>query len=438
MQTHHVATAVAEGTTHPLSYAQESLVASGRESAINVPAVVPIRPSVELAQVQRVLDTLVARHGALRTMLSRGSTGVTQHVLPAAELCPTVTEHGGTVRELLPRLLLAGSERPFAFFGEPLVRAELHRFGPGEQVLMIWLHHAIGDLVSSQVLADEAGRLVRGETLPGPVPHLGQFAEQERALTLTEPRRRYWTDTLRSVDDRLAIGYPSGTRHGTVRPALPRLPAHTVDALGRLATAQRTTLTTVLATGVVAAHIEGAAADRLAIGLTISNRDHPQLRSVVGCLADQLPLVVDVRGRPTFRELLHRVREALIDAYDNRVPLGLLLPLLGRQAPPVFAVNLNFLPPSAGSRVAAPVADLPYGITKRRAEPWWLGDATLAYRPRIDARGLAGEIEGDSYVHSVDEVTALGQRFCALLTAAAEDPDLRVHKPIPRHAYGEV
>jgi hypothetical protein len=104
----------------------------------------------------------------------------------------------------------------------------------------------------------------------------------------------------------------------------------------------------------------------------------------------------------------------------------------------VFAVNLNFLPPSAGSRATAPVADLPYGITKRRAEPWWLGDATVAYRPRVDAQGLAGEIEGDSYMHSGDEVIALGQRFCALLTAAAEDPDLPVHKPIPRHAYGEV
>jgi hypothetical protein len=136
--------------------------------------------------------------------------------------------------------------------------------------------------------------------------------------------------------------------------------------------------------------------------------------------------VVDIGGGSTFRHLLGRVREALLDAYDARLPLGLLLPMLGRPAPPVFAVNLNFLPPPpAPARGSHPgrAMDLPYGITKRRAEPWWLGDAALAYRPRIDAAGLAGEIEGDAHLQSTAEIQRRGERFCAVLAVAASDPD---------------
>ncbi|HST65136.1 MAG TPA: condensation domain-containing protein, partial [Mycobacteriales bacterium] len=231
--------------------------------------------------------------------------------------------------------------------------------------------------------------------------------------------------TLQGADLRFGVDHPAGLPHQAVRPALPRLPSSTVDKLDRLATSHRTTLTTVLAAAVFAAHAADASAERAVIGLTVSNRDHPRLRSTVGCLADQLPLVVDLGGRPTFGELVGRVREALIDAYDHRLPLGVLLPLLDQSEPPVFGVNLNFLPPPA-RRPLEPAPELPYGITKRRAEPWWLGDAGLAYRPRVDGGGLAGEIEGDAHLQGAAEVGRRGERFGALLAAVAEDPGVDV------------
>ena len=59
-------------TEFPVSYAQESLVGNttttgnAAESAINVRAVVPVRGPLDVARVQRVVDALVLRHGALR------------------------------------------------------------------------------------------------------------------------------------------------------------------------------------------------------------------------------------------------------------------------------------------------------------------------------------------------------------------------------------
>ena len=427
MQARRPASRAADVLTCAASYAQESFLTSADASAINVPAVTPLGDDVGPAQVRRILGLLVARHGALRTVLTRAPDGpALQRVRPTRTIPLVVTGHRGPPRALLADLLLAGSEEPFRVHGGALSRAELHRFGTGGQVLMVWLHHAISDLVSSHVLAEEVRELSRGGTLPAPGLQLADFAVQERAVRATARQWRYWTEALRSVDDRLGVRYPAGTAHQAIRPALPRLPTAVVDALGRLASAHRTTLTAVLGAAVVAVHAGEATSSRCVIGLTISNRHHPRLRSTVGCLADQLPLVVDIGGRSTFRQLLGRVREALLDAYDSRLPLGLLLPLLGRPAPPVFAVNLNFVPPPAGPARGQPpgaVMDLPYGITKRRAEPWWLGDAALAYRPRIDAAGLGGEIEGDAHLQDAGEIQRRGERFCAVLAAAAGDPD---------------
>ncbi|GAA5193672.1 hypothetical protein GCM10023322_56210 [Rugosimonospora acidiphila] len=424
-----------DGTrTFPASYAQESFVMSGgavhEQSAINVPAVVRIGTDVELARLQQILDALVARHSALRTVLIRTPDGrVRQRVQPSGALPLTVIEHDGSLDSQLPRLLLAGSERPFVLENSALARAELHVLA-GQRVLVIWLHHAVSDLVSVKVLADEVQRLCRGAAPPPTGLPLSEVAQQERATRATARQWRYWTQALSSADQHLGMAYPAGTPHWTVRPALPRLPGDVLDALERLAAAHRTTLTTVLAAAVIGAHAGAANSDRVVIGLTVSNRERPGLRSTVGCLADQIPLVVDIGGRPSFQELVGRVREGLLDAYDHRLPLGLLLPLLDRRTPPVFAVNLNFLPPGRGGADPEPGGgvELPFGITKRRSDPWWLGDAVLAYRPRIDSCGLGGEIEGDAHLHGPERVHQLAGHFATVLATVARTPGVDVRE----------
>ena len=431
----------AGAVTYPVSYAQESLLDGVSESAITVPAVARVGASVRPAQVRQALEVLVARHDALRTVFGRSASGagrsaagaggsaagaVVGHVRPFGVVPLTVTERRTRPADLLARVLLAGAERPFVLAGAPPARAELHLVGSAGGLVVLWLHHAISDLVSVQVLAEELGRLLRGSALAEPGRPMAEVAAAERAVRPTARQRDYWAAALDGADAWLGLPVPAGTPHQLVRPALPRLAPDVVDRLGWLAADHRTTVTTVLAAAVLAAHAGDAAADTAVLGLTVSNRDHPQLRSTVGCLADQLPLVVDLRGRPTFGELVGRVREALLDAYDHRLPLGLLLPLLGRTRAPVFGVNLNFLPPARRRSDLAPEPGFPCGITKRRAEPWWLGDAALAYRPRIDAGGLSGEIEGDAHLQDPEEIRRRGQRFCALLAAVSENPYLDV------------
>lgn len=418
---------------HPASYGQESLWAANGLSAINVPAVVRLRGAVRLSQVRDVLSALCARHDAFRTVLAKDRHGVLcQWVSRSGWLDLVSVEHDGDADERFPSLLLAGAERPFPVDGGPLALAELHSFGPVDHVLIVWMHHAISDLASSQVVVDDLRHLFL-DTDPGPVRYqMSRFAELERAATIPPELWRYWTGALASVDRRLGVPMPAGRTHRGIRPPLPRLSNAVVDSLSLLAVEQRTTITAVLVAAMVAAHAPEAAADRVLVGLTKGNRDHPRLRSTVGCLADQLPLVIDVSGNPTFTDFVGRVRESMIDAFDHRAPLGALLPVLNRAAAPVFTVNLNFLPP----RQVIPeprmselqVVDMafPTGLVKSRPDPWWLGEAVLDYRPRIDRHGLSGEIEGDAGVHDAETVAWFGERFSSLLQTVAEVPGLRL------------
>jgi hypothetical protein len=419
---------------YPASYGQESLWTASGLSAINVPAVVRLRGAVRLSQVRDVLNTVCARHDAFRTVLARDRGGILrQWVARSGWLDLVAVEHDGDADERFPALLLAGAERPFSVDGGPLALAELHSFGTLDHVLIVWLHHAISDLASSQVVVDDLRNLFLG-TDPGPVRYQSsRFAEQERAVSVPPELWRYWSGALASVDRRLGVPRPAGRIHRGIRPALPRLSNAVVDSLSLLATEQRTTITAVLVAAMVAAHAPEAAADRVLVGLTKSNRDHPRLRSTVGCLADQLPLVVDVAGNPTFGDFVGRVRESMLDAFDHRAPLGALLPIIGRFLAPVFTLNLNFLPP--GQVIPQPrgsgdlqVLDMafPTGLVKTRPDPWWLGEAVLDYRPRIDRHGLTGEIEGDAGVHDAGTVSWFGERFSSLLQTVAEVPGLRL------------
>lgn len=423
-----------EVDVYPASYGQESLWTESGLSAVNVPAVVRLRGSVSLTAVRDVLNTLCARHDAFRTTLARDQDGVLrQHVTRSGSVDLVAVGHHGDAEEAFPALLLAGAERPFPVDGGPLALAELHSFGQLDHVLIVWLHHAISDLASSQVVVDDLRNLLLG-TDPGPVRYqMSRFATQERAVRIGPELRRYWTEAIASADRRLGVPMPSGRMHRGIRPALPRLSNAVVDSLTLLAAEQRTTITAVLAAAMITAHVPEVVGDRVLVGLTKSNRDHPRLRSAVGCLADQLPLVVEVGGNPTFADLVGRVREAMIDAFDHRAPLGALLPALGRERAPVFTVNLNFLPPRQlipqprGSRELE-VLDMafPAGLVKARPDPWWLGEAVLDYRPRIDRDGLAGEIEGDAGVHDPETVAWFGERFSTLLETVAEVPGLRL------------
>jgi non-ribosomal peptide synthetase component F len=84
------------------------------------------------------------------------------------------------------------------------------------------------------------------------------------------------------------------------------------------------------------------------IGTTYSRRSDPAFSSVIGPLADMVVLRVDISGDLEFSELLSRVREVALDAYEAReVPLATVVDLVGghhdASRTPLFGVVVDLV-----------------------------------------------------------------------------------------------
>jgi non-ribosomal peptide synthetase component F len=82
------------------------------------------------------------------------------------------------------------------------------------------------------------------------------------------------------------------------------------------------------------------------VGSPIAGRDQQELHGLVGCFLNTLVLRTDLSGNLTGRELLQRVREVVLNAYENQdVPFEKVLaeidPVRDPSRTPIFQVLLN-------------------------------------------------------------------------------------------------
>src|SRR4029077_16999157 len=69
----------------------------------------------------------------------------------------------------------------------------------------------------------------------------------------------------------------------------------------------------------------------LAIGTPVAGRSHEDIEEAIGCFAATIVLRTDLSGEPTFRALVHRVKNVALAAYAHQdAPLELVIERLSR------------------------------------------------------------------------------------------------------------
>merc|ERR1711938_495606 len=117
--------------------------------------------AVDAGALRLALDRLSARHATLRTGFATTDAGIVQ--LVAAEAPPPLvvddlrTRPDGADEAL--RLARHEAATPFDLAAAPLFRARLIRVGDHESLLLLVLHHIVGDGWSSRILLAELATL---------------------------------------------------------------------------------------------------------------------------------------------------------------------------------------------------------------------------------------------------------------------------------------
>ncbi|MFF3754670.1 amino acid adenylation domain-containing protein [Streptomyces sp. NPDC002018] len=318
----------------PLSAAQRRLWLVRRISeddgvAYNFPLVVRLRGTLDLAALRAALRDVAGRHEALRTRFEEHEGEPYQRIVPADEAEPAFTVTDCAEQDVAARVEEI-QRRPFDLSAELPLRAEVLRLGPADQVVALVLHHITTDEWSDRpFLADlafayaarAAGRAPEWERdLPA------QYADytlwQNRLLDeVGERQLAYWTETLSGLPERLELPLDRRQpdrftgRAGTVRV---ELPAATGTALRELSGAQGVSMFMLFQAATAALLHRLGAGDDIPLGAPIAGRTDSALDDLVGFFVNTLVLRTDLSGDPTFVELLSRVRESALAAFEHQ------------------------------------------------------------------------------------------------------------------------
>ncbi|HEX2568813.1 MAG TPA: non-ribosomal peptide synthase/polyketide synthase, partial [Polyangia bacterium] len=372
----------------PLSFAQQRLWFLDQlepgNPFYNIPAAVRLTGRLDVTALGRCLTELVRRHEALRTRFISLDGEPVQLVGPGFDLALApvdLTTLPGEVREARARELVREEAlRPFDLSRGPLLRAALLRLGAEEHVLLVTLHHIVSDGWSTTVLVRELAALYRAfsQGKPSPLPELpiqyADFAAWQRQWLRGEVLERqlgYWKQQLGGELPVLEL--PTDYAGPGTRPPVQTyrgahhiftLPAELSRGLEALSQQHGATLFMTLLGAFDALLHRYTGQTDIVVGTPIAGRTYSELENLIGFFVNTLALRTNLRGDPSFRELLGRVREVALGAYAHQdLPFEKLVEALvverDLSRSPVFQVmlvlqNLSMPALELGELVLAP------------------------------------------------------------------------------------
>ena len=297
------------------------------ESALyNVHFAIDMEGPLAVDALRRSLDALAARHTALRTVFIEEDGRPRPELLPARPLDLPVAdlralsedERSHAVEQLWER-----GREVFDLAKGPLMRVHLAVVGEARHMLFLTQHHIVTDGWSVGVLAAELaalyGAFSTGHGSPlGPMAlQYSDYARWQSArVPELEAERAYWAKQLARLPrlelptDRPRPSQPShrGESHAF------SLPAELVEQLASLARQEECTLFVALLSGWATLLHRYSGQDDFGIGTVTAGRERPELRRLVGYVANTLVARCDFSDAPTFRELLRRTRATIAGA----------------------------------------------------------------------------------------------------------------------------
>jgi nonribosomal peptide synthetase DhbF len=432
----------------PLSFAQRRLwflhCLEGPSPTYNIPLVARLTGKLDRGALDAAIRDVVDRHESLRTVFPESSGTARQLVLNETDVRTGLLAVDGN--EMDYRSELASAVRYcFDLASEPAVRFTLFSNGPDEHVLLVLLHHIIGDGWSLNPLACDLAFAYTARSKGGiptwsPLPvQYADYAHWQHELlgsendpdSLIAKQLDYWIRTLGGLPEQLELPAdrprPSESSHigGTLDV---RIEPELHSRLLALARESKTSLFMVLQAGLAALLTRLGAGTDIPIGSPVAGRCDDALDELVGLFVNTLVLRTDTSGDPSFKELLGRVRKTDLDAYEHQdLPFERLVevlnPVRSRARHPLFQVMLAFQN-TPEPEMELPGIDSALHISSVGSSKF---DLTLELRERRAADGAPGGIEGlmeySADLFDRDTVESIAARLLKLLDAAASDPD---------------
>ncbi|GEN09771.1 non-ribosomal peptide synthase domain TIGR01720/amino acid adenylation domain-containing protein/natural product biosynthesis luciferase-like monooxygenase domain-containing protein [Myxococcus fulvus] len=434
----------------PLSVVQERVCALEQalpgNPALNMSATLRLSGVLDVALLKRSLEAIAQRHEALRTTYPLIGGRTVQRV-SAEPRVPLVVD---SLKALSPQAretqwrerVYEEMARPFDLAQGPVVRARLIELEEREYVLVVSVHHVVCDTWSLVVIGGELGAFYgafqRGESAPLPalsIQYIDYAAWQQKALLsgAFAEQTQAWRERLVELPGPLELPVDLPPTDGPALSGRRRnvgFPEALTGAVHALAKREGVTSFMVLLASWKVLLARWAGREDIVVGTPIGNRSRPELEPLIGYVAHAVPLRTDLSGDPTFRELIGRVRDVVVEAYSQPdVPYEHLIREVEPSRNPgrerVFD-TLFILHPRFDANLELP--GLRMRIVEVEDGPAQFGNvlSPLSVSMGEDAGGFTGTLDYASERFAPETMARLVAHWTSLLTAAVEDPEQRL------------
>jgi amino acid adenylation domain-containing protein len=321
----------------PLSFAQQRLwfldQLEPNTALYNVPKALRLKGALKVSAMHDALNAILERHEVLHSVIFVRDGNPVQIVTEGRSLSLPLVDLSAWPRESrdqeMYRLLDIEARRPFDLSSDLMIRATLVRLDTEDHLLLLVIHHVACDGWSFDVLFQELAALYAAFSRDRPSPlfelpiQYADFAVWQRQWLQGEKFERqlsYWKKRLSGVSP---LNFPTDRPRPAVRSSrgarkIVRLGKKLSDELKALSRQHRVSLFMTLLAAFQTLIYRYTGRDDIAVGSPIANRTFTEIEGLLGFFANTLVLRADLSTNPSFLELVQRVREIALDAYEHQ------------------------------------------------------------------------------------------------------------------------
>ena len=425
-----------------LSFSQQSLwfldQLESNRSLYNIPTAFRLSGNLNLQVLQQALDAIVAYHEVLRTTYKTGNGSPVQVInnpQPVAlQVIDLQSYDEAEQQSQVQQRLQQESQRPFNLASDLMLRGCVLQLSTRECIVLLVMHHIASDGWSMRILREQLTQLYQAflEGKPNPLEKLPiQYADyalwQRQWLSgeNLDKQLNYWKQQLAGANPVLELPsdrprpavqtFRGASQSFIISPTL-------AQSLKALCHQERATLYMTLLAAFQTLLSRYSGQEDIIVGSPIAGRNRSELESLIGFFVNTLVLRTDLSGNPSFRDLLKRVRQVALGAYEHQaLPFEKLVEELQPERSlsynPLFQVMfaLQNAPQAKGQLLGlkkAPV-ELESGTAKF--------DLTLSMVESAD--GLRGEFEYSTDLFDAATIERMVGHFQTLLEGIVANPN---------------
>ena len=373
---------VARTEALPLSFGQQRLwlmqQLNPTSGFFNMPLAVWLDGALQIEALRAAFQHLIDRHEILRTTFPLVDGAPVQRIDPAGRLMfcyssddqphrskdvslfPHAKTNVFTTEGAILDWVTAEAERPFDLQAGPLFRVALRQVTPTRHLLLVTMHHIIGDDWSRRLLMQEFGALYRayvaGEApaLPALTIQYADFAQWQRTWlqgALLQTQLDYWCTQLADAPPLLELptDYPRPPQQRFVGDRLVvTLDGDLAKGLRTFSRQHQSTLHMTLLAGFAALLARYSGMDDLVIGIPVAGRTDPQIEPLLGFFLNTLALRLRLADDANFAALVAQVKAVTLDGYAHQdapfeAVIEALKPTPQLSHTPIFQVMFDLL-----------------------------------------------------------------------------------------------